>query len=304
MYTRNSAPAVLAAAVVAALVAVAGPAQAAKPVKPPKPIPIPSHTTTVVGTDPFAAAQPTAAGHLIRDLGMDGGRLYVAYGDYDANTGPQQVHTFDPVSGQFSPSALQVPTEEISVYRKLNGKLYAPMTDPRDPWTSNVGYATNASGSWTNEMEAPAVHVFDVATMNGSDRWMVGSVVQYDPAVAGGGAAAYRSTDGADVAGRRHGHLRRRERLRALLLGGRHQRHDVPPGQWRHGGCAAAGLQRHHLVDGRREPAVRHHRGQQGRGVQEQDRLRRGHGLRSDVLRRRPHGDRRHRWPGRPCRPR
>lgn len=196
MYTRNSAPAVLAAAVVAALVAVAGPAQAAKPVKPPKPIPIPSHTTTVVGTDPFAAAQPTAAGHLIRDLGMDGGRLYVAYGDYDANTGPQQVHTFDPVSGQFSPSALQVPTEEISVYRKLNGKLYAPMTDPRDPWTSNVGYATNASGSWTNEMEAPAVHVFDVATMNGSDRWMVGSVVQYDPAAAGGGAAAYRSTDG------------------------------------------------------------------------------------------------------------
>jgi hypothetical protein len=193
MRTRNAAPVALVTAFAAALVLTASPAQAAKPVKP---HPVPSHTTTVVGTDPFAAAQPTAAGHLIRDLGMDGGKLYVAYGDYNANTGPQQVHTFDPVSGQFSASQLQVPTEEISVYRKLNGKLYAPMTDPRDPWTSNVGYATNATGPWTNQMKAPAVHVYDVATMNGTDLWMVGSVSAYDTAVPGGGAAAYRSADG------------------------------------------------------------------------------------------------------------
>ena len=193
MHTRHTAPVVLITAVVAALALAASPAQAAKPVKPG---PVPSHTTTLVGTDPFAAAQPTAAGHLLRDLGLDGGKLYVAYGDYDANTGPQQVHTFDPVSGQFSASLLQVPTEEISVYRKLNGKLYAPMTDPRDPSTSNVGYATNATGAWTNQMKAPAVHIYDVATMNGSDLWMVGSVSRYDAATPGGGAAAYRSTDG------------------------------------------------------------------------------------------------------------
>jgi hypothetical protein len=180
-------------AVGTALLLTGSPAQAAKTAKP---RPVPSHTTTVVGTDPFASAQPTAAGHLLRDLGLDGGKLYVAYGDYNANTGPQQVHTFDPTSGQFSASQLQVPTEEISVYRKLNGKLYAPMTDPRVPSTSNVGYATNATGPWTNQMKAPAVHVYDVATMNGSDLWMVGSVAQYDPVTPGGGAAAYRSTDG------------------------------------------------------------------------------------------------------------
>ena len=193
MHLRNTAPAVLAAAMAAAVIATASPAQAAKPVKP---TPVPSHTTTVVGRDPFAAAQPTAAGHLIRDLGLDGGKLYVAYGDYDANTGPQHVHTFDPATGAFSGSQLEVPTEEISVYRRLSGKLYAPMTDPRLPWTADVGYATNATGVWTNQMKAPAVHVYDVATLNGNDLWMVGSVGQYDTAVAGGGAGAYRSTDG------------------------------------------------------------------------------------------------------------
>ena len=99
-------------------------------------------------------------------------------------------------------------------------------------------------------MKAPAVHVYDVATMNGSDLWMVGSVSAYDTAGPGGGAAAYRSTDGgADLADRREGHLRRRERFRALLLGRRDQRHDVPPGRRRHGGRAAACFQRHHLVD-------------------------------------------------------
>lgn len=191
--TTRRATAVLVTAVAAALVVTTSPAQAAKAVKP---RPVPSHTTTVVGTDPFAAAQPTAAGHLLRDLALDGGKLYVAYGDYNANTGPQQVHTFDPASGQFSASQLQVPTEEISVYRKVNGKLYAPMTDPRDPSTSNVGYATNATGAWTNQMKAPAVHIYDVATMTGSDLWMVGSVTRFDAATPGGGAAAYRSTDG------------------------------------------------------------------------------------------------------------
>src|SRR6476660_4254080 len=107
MHLRNVAPSALVTALVAAVISAAGPVQAAPPAKP---TPVPSHTTTVVGSDPFAAAQPTAAGHLIRDLGVDGGKLYVAYGDYDANTGPQQVHTFDPASGTFSSSRLEVPT--------------------------------------------------------------------------------------------------------------------------------------------------------------------------------------------------
>lgn len=183
----------IAAASIGTGTAAASPAQGARTVKATS---VPAHTTTVVGKDPFAAAQPTAAGHLIRDLGMANGKLYVAYGDYDANTGPQQVHTFDPSTGVFSGSLLEVPTEEISTYRKINSAMYAPMTDPRVPWTADAGYATNATGSWTNQMKAPENHIFDVATLTGSDLWMVGSVGRYDPAVAGGGAAAYRSTDG------------------------------------------------------------------------------------------------------------
>ena len=247
MHTRHTAPVVLITAVAAALALAASPAEAAKPVKPG---PVPSHTTTLVGTDPFAAAQPTAAGHLLRDLGLDGGKLYVAYGDYDANTGPQQVHTFDPVSGQFSASLLQVPTEEISVYRTLNGKLYAPMTDPRDPSTSNVGYATNATGGWTNQMKAPAVHIYDVATHERQrpvDGWLGLAVRPRDP------VAARRHTGRPTVARPGRSSPRTPPSSRTATSGT-----TGPPrstgtmylqAAGRHGGRATARLQRHHLVD-------------------------------------------------------
>jgi hypothetical protein len=173
------------------LVGSAATAQARKPVKPPPPLP--TYASVVVGTSPQAAAQGTVRGRTIGDLGQDAGRFYVGYGDFDANTGPIDVTTFDPATGQFSANLITVPTEEINVYRKINGKVYAPMIDPRLAWTANVGYATNASGAWTNQFKAPAIHVFDVASLNGSDLWFVGSAGATQPQTH---AVAYRSTDG------------------------------------------------------------------------------------------------------------
>lgn len=57
--------------------------------------------------------------------------------------------------------------------------------------SSTVG---RRSGTCNNEFKAPAEHVFDVATLTGSDLWMVGSAKNV--AAGKGGAAAYRSTDG------------------------------------------------------------------------------------------------------------
>lgn len=177
----------------ALLVAAAVPAQAAKPVPPVAKAAV--FGTTVVGTSPYAAAQPSPRGRTIGDLALDNGRLYAAYGDYADNTGPIQVAAFDPGTRTFGPSELTVPTEQISVYRTIGGSLYAPMTDPTLSFTSKVGYATNSTGAWTNQFNAPMVHTYDVATLTGQDRWMAGASV-YPPSTSSGGAAAWRSTDG------------------------------------------------------------------------------------------------------------
>jgi len=186
----------------AALAAAAGvtclsvaPAQAKKPTPPsPATTALPTYPTSVVGVSPQALEKPNESGRTIRSLTMDNGKFYVGYGDYIVNGGPTKVTTFDPATKVFAESGLTAPTEEITTFRKINGKLYAPWSDPTGSATANQGYSTNATGTWTNQFKAPAEHVFDVATLTGSDLWMVGSA---KGVVDGkGGAAAYRSTDG------------------------------------------------------------------------------------------------------------
>lgn len=189
----------LLAAVVAAAASVgcltAAPAQAKKPTPPsPATTALPTYPTSVVGVSPQALEKPNESGRTIRSLTMDNGKFYVGYGDYIVNGGPTKVTTFDPATKVFAESGLTAPTEEITTFRKINGKLYAPWSDPTGSATANQGYSTNATGTWTNQFKAPAEHVFDVATLTGSDLWMVGSA---KGVVDGkGGAAAYRSTDG------------------------------------------------------------------------------------------------------------
>lgn len=190
----------LAAAAAVSLGCVGGlavaPAQAKKPA-PPAPTTtaaLPTYPTSVVGVSPQALAKPTSSGKTIRSLTLDGGKFYVGHGDYINNSGPTKVSTFDPVTRTFAETGLTAPTEEITTFRKINGALYAPWTDPTGSATANQGFSTNAGGSWTNEFKAPAEHVYDVASLNGSDLWMVGSAK--DVVTGKGGAAAYRSTDG------------------------------------------------------------------------------------------------------------
>ncbi|WP_156971583.1 WD40/YVTN/BNR-like repeat-containing protein [Knoellia flava] len=142
---------------------------------------------------PQAMEKPNDSGRTIRSLTLDNGRFFVGYGDYLENGGPTKVTTFDPATRTFAETGLTAPTEEVTTFRRINGKLYAPWTDPTGSATANQGFSTNASGTWTNEFKAPAEHVYDVASLNGTDLWMVGSAKNV---VSGkGGAAAYRSTD-------------------------------------------------------------------------------------------------------------
>lgn len=147
-----------------------------------------------IGTHPQASAQPTAWGKELHDLAVNNGKIYAGYGDWNTNTGPIYINPFDLTTNTFEGSVLTVPTESIASIRNIDGKLYAPMTDPTTAWTANQGYAEQQpDGSWQNRLHVPMVHVFDVATLDGTDLWMVGS---RDIDGVNTEAVAYRSVDG------------------------------------------------------------------------------------------------------------
>lgn len=142
---------------------------------------------TLVATHPQAAAQSTARGKTIHDLEVLNDKLYAGYGDYNANTGPIHVNPLNLSTNTFVGSQLSVPTEEISKYRIINGKLYAPTIDPIGGATAAAGYGIGEP--WVLNNSVTAEHVFDVATLNGTDLWLAGSR-------GGSTATAWHSTDG------------------------------------------------------------------------------------------------------------
>lgn len=145
---------------------------------------------------PVASTQSTSQGKSIVDLSISENELYAGYGDYSANTGPMHITSMNINTYEWS-DHLTAPNEQLSVWKEINGKLYTPYTDPRLNWTSKVGYSTNASGVWENVETTPFIHVYDVATSDGNDIWLSGSVSdeQGNPA----GAAVKRSVDGGNT---------------------------------------------------------------------------------------------------------
>lgn len=119
--------------------------------------------------------QPTQAGREISDLTLHNGRLYVGYGDYTANTGPIDLYSYDANTGA-SRLDIKVPTEDIDIITEVNGKLVVPYIDPRAEWSSPVGYASNKSGTWQNYDQAKMIHNYDMATTNGTNLFMAGSL--------------------------------------------------------------------------------------------------------------------------------
>lgn len=185
---RAAAPAPALAAALVAVAAVAVPAGAAVEA----PAGEPGYST--VATVAPVAAQRSAQGRIIDDLSVHDGLIHLGYGDYGDNTGPIDLVTLDPATGEVAVALAGVPTEEIQVVRDVGGTRFAPMADPRAGWRTPSGFATDASGRWENAAAVPVVHAYDVATMDGSDLWVAGSA--YLDGTDRVGAVAYRSVDG------------------------------------------------------------------------------------------------------------
>jgi hypothetical protein len=140
-----------------------------------------------VAVHPDATTQPTATGRTLATLTSFHGKVYAGYGDYGANTGPISLRAFDPRTHQFSDPLLHSETEAIYIFRTLTDRLYAPHIDPSGNAT-NGGYAVLDDLVSADRTPVRAVHIFDIATLTGSDLWMAGSD--------GNDAVIWRSDDG------------------------------------------------------------------------------------------------------------
>jgi hypothetical protein len=141
--------------------------------------------------------QPTAFGRTIQALTVWDGQLYSGYGDYDANTGPIDLTPLNLTTRTFrAVPVLTDETEEVDVFRHINGDLFVPSVDPRGTVSTDYAKGTLSGGTakWTqygpsdNKTGVGMTHTFDMVTLTGTDLWLVGA--QGDDAV------AYRSLNG------------------------------------------------------------------------------------------------------------
>ncbi len=140
----------------------------------------------LVGTHPQASRQPTLTGRTLNFLRHWNGAIYAGYGDYRTNTGPIAISPFALSTGRFAAKpALWANSEQLSVFRALNGNLYAPSIDPE---VADDYSETPPAGPWTGLDVVESTHVYDMAARPRGELWMVGSV-GYD-------AVAWRSLDG------------------------------------------------------------------------------------------------------------
>ncbi|TXG77721.1 hypothetical protein E6P97_01190 [Patescibacteria group bacterium] len=143
-----------------------------------------------IGTHPQADAQSSTIGKTIHKLQIFNGKLYSGYGDYNANTGPISINPFDLTTRTFDGEAISAPTETLGNWEVIDGKLYTTTIDQTCGATCSGGYAAGDSNhSWEVETPVTAEHIYDIATLTGTDLWLFGSS-------GGSTATAWRSTNG------------------------------------------------------------------------------------------------------------
>jgi hypothetical protein len=140
-------------------------------------------TFSLVGVHPEAAAYP-AVGNSLVSLTPWKGRLYAGYGHWLEFYGIRDfaVRAYDPAANELVSHRI-TRAEAIWNFRPIGEKLYAPLTDP----FSEIDYVVGEP--WEDrDAVVGATRVFDMASSDGSDLFMVGST--------GADAVAWRSTDG------------------------------------------------------------------------------------------------------------
>jgi hypothetical protein len=140
-----------------------------------------------IGGAALFATHPSVASQPIPDMAVRGDRLYLAFGDWDTNTGPIDAAWVSMSTGATG-SDVSMPTEATNTLRTYGSDVLAPWVDPRGGGTPG-GYTLNG----VNRPGPVMVHTFDVARY-GSDVFMVGSCYDVGACVFRNGTLSLRET--------------------------------------------------------------------------------------------------------------
>jgi hypothetical protein len=142
-------------------------------------------------------AAPAWGARWLWSLQVWRGRLFAGYGSFNGTNPRAVVRAFDPEAGAFSAAPDFATDNEALFFRALGPRLYAPALDANSgAATTQVFAATEdrRGDLWRDHAGPLTYHVFDVATLDGRDLWLVGSAPAGCPGCSA--AVAYRSTDG------------------------------------------------------------------------------------------------------------
>lgn len=107
----------------------------------------------------------------IWDMQVYNGSIYLGHGNSSnfgpsANAGPVDIIKYSSGSGEFT-KEYTVNEEQIDIFRIINGNLFIPGHDPREPWDLG-NYYTLSGSTWTKVRTVPlAIHIYDMAGYNG-----------------------------------------------------------------------------------------------------------------------------------------
>ena len=104
---------------------------------------------------------------LAEDMAVFDGKLYVGGGDYDANTGPVTVMSYDLERGEWESSAEALDDEQIKRFRVLGGELVILGTDPKGDWSMGNYYQLFDGGWETLRVLPSGIHCFDAREYGG-----------------------------------------------------------------------------------------------------------------------------------------
>ena len=144
---------------------------------------------TLLGIHPVAGRSAHKNIHIIHPWG---GQLYMGVGNWNDYPGPIPIVSYDPKVNRFIVKHY-AGGDSIGVFRDIGNALYVPSIDPCF-FRETTDFCFYDGTIWTDETSLGFLHLFDIATLTGSDLWAVGSKMALEDAP--GGSSVSCSLDG------------------------------------------------------------------------------------------------------------